>query len=78
MSRVSDTKKGKFAITLCAIEQSPKLTPDVIPKGVKVEILRMVEHGDFYSGTGYIIFWPEQCYADVVDVSRVKIIEEVE
>ncbi|MCR8982649.1 hypothetical protein [Brevibacillus laterosporus] len=68
MSRVSDTKKGKFAITLCAIEQSPKLTPDVIPKGVKVEILRMVEHGDFYSGTGYIIFWPEQYYADVVDV----------
>lgn len=65
----------KMAITLYAIKQSPELIPNEIPSGVTVEVLREVEHVDFYSGKGFLIFWEEKCYADVVDGSRLKFIE---
>lgn len=64
------------AITLFDIGVSPELIPSCIPKGVEVEVLREVKHKDFYSGTGYIIFWKEKCYADVVDTSILEFIKE--
>lgn len=59
---------------LLAIRQDPMLNPNEIPKGATVEILRTVEHEDFYSGKGYVILWHEKCYADVVDTSRVTLL----
>lgn len=64
----------QMAKTLYDIEQNPELIPNVIPKGSLVELIREVEHVDFYSGKGYIIFWEEKAYADVVDISRVELI----
>lgn len=67
--------KKQMAITLYAIKQSPELVPNEIPVGKLVEVVREVEHKDFYSGKGYLIFWEEKCYADVVDKSRLEFIE---
>lgn len=62
----------RYAEVLMDIAQSPELVPDHIPKGVVVEIIREVEHADFHSGKGYIVYWKEKAYADVVDKSRLK------
>lgn len=66
--------KKRMAITLYPIKQSPGLIPDEIPVGELVEVVREVQHKDFYSGKGYLIFWEEKCYADVVDTSRLEFI----
>lgn len=66
-------RKKLMGELLCDIKQSPELIPNFIPKGTSVEIIRKVEHHDFYSGKGYVIYWEEKAYADVVDVSRIKI-----
>lgn len=62
----------KMAKLLFDIQQASELIPNVIPKGTMVEVIREVEHQDFFSGKGYIIFWSEMAYADVVDASRLK------
>ena len=64
----------RMARTLFDIEQSPHLIPNIIPKDSLVEVIREVEHPDFYSGKGYLIFWKEKCYSDVVDSSRLEFI----
>lgn len=64
----------KLAETICDIPQAPELVPNVIPKGTVVEVIREIEHKDFFSGTGYLILWVDKAYADVVDVSRLKFI----
>ncbi|KZR58345.1 hypothetical protein [Pseudobacillus badius] len=64
----------KTAKLLFDIEQASELVPNVIPKGTTVEVIREVKHQDFLSGKGYIIFWPEKAYADVVDSSRLEFI----
>lgn len=67
--------KKQMAVTLYPIQQSPELVPDEIPVGAIVEVVREVEHKDFYSGKGYLILWEEKCYADVVDISRLEFID---
>jgi hypothetical protein len=64
--------KKQMAETLFDIKQSPELIPNVLPKGVLVEVVREVDHKDFYSGKGYLIFWEQKAYADVVDSSIIK------
>lgn len=68
--------KKRFAETLNEINQAPYLIPNSIPKGTIVEVIREVKHKDFWSGTGYLIFWEDVAYADVVDGSRLKFIED--
>lgn len=62
-----------MARLLYDIPQAPELQPNIIPKGVSVEVVREVEHPDFFSGKGYLIFWAEKAYADVVDASRLHV-----
>lgn len=65
-----------MAKLLFDIQQAPELLPNIIPKGTLVEVIREVEHQDFWSGKGYIIFWSEKAYADVVDRSRLQFLDE--
>ena len=62
-------KQKQMAKTLHDVQQSPELTPNIIPKGAAVEVLREVKHDDFHSGTGYIIYWEPKAYSSVVDTS---------
>lgn len=62
-----------FGTMRCNVHLGALMVPNMIPEGTQVEILREIDDKCFYSGSGYVIYWEDFCFAYVIDRARVSL-----